>query len=75
MLAASVPVSVANELLVSTAHGHDRPTILHAFRAWLLAVGGCSDNARRVMDDVTRGDQATALFVHSANAALTQSRG
>lgn len=68
-------MSEANKLLLSVASGHEQPAVLHAFRAWLLAVGGCADNAKRVMDDVTRGDHATALFVHSANAALASSRG
>lgn len=68
-------MSEANRLLLSAASDHEQPAVLHAFRAWLLAVGGCADNAKRVMDDVTRGDHATALFVHSANAALASARG
>jgi hypothetical protein len=68
-------MSEANDLLLSAAGDHDKSTILHAFRAWMLAVGGCADNSRRAIADISRGDHSTALFVHAANAALAQSRG
>lgn len=67
--------SEACELLLAAASDPDQPAVLHAFRAWLLAVCDRAGNARRVMADISRGDHSTALFIHAANAALAQSDG
>lgn len=67
--------SEACELLLAAADDSGQPAVLHAFRAWLLAVCDRAGNARRVMADVSRGDHMSALFIHAANAALAQSDG
>jgi len=68
-------LAAAEYLLAVASRGVGVPGLQLAYRAWLLAVSGYAAEASAALAGISRGNRETALFVHSARAAVARLGG